>query len=267
MRRSTTPSSTATGTWPNTCRRWPRSSSRRGSRSRIRHCGGSCLPTAGSDVPWHDQTPEERAATRTPRGPWWGAPSKQTIDLATALFPALLHERLDEIGIDFGVVYPSLGLVFLHAADDSFRRGACRALNRCNAETSPPVADRLTPVAAIPMHTPEEAVAEFDYAVGQLGFKAVLVRRLRPAPVRGARGRGPGLSRYAFWLDQFGLDSAHDYDPVWVTGPGARGVDRLPLRLHRHDPYRSPTELRGQPPVDAGRRGSRRWPSPSSSAA
>ncbi len=95
-------------------------------------------PYGGTDVPWHDQTPEQRTATRTPRGPWWSAPARQTIDLATALFPALLYERLDEIGIDFGVVYPSLGLVFLHAADERFRRGACRALNRCNAETFAP---------------------------------------------------------------------------------------------------------------------------------
>src|SRR5580700_2067778 len=49
-------------------------------------------PYGGTDVPWHDQTPVERAATRTPRGPWWSAPSARTIDLATALFPELLHE-------------------------------------------------------------------------------------------------------------------------------------------------------------------------------
>jgi hypothetical protein len=92
-------------------------------------------PDGGTDKTWHEQTPEERAATRTPRGPWWSAPARQTIDLATALYPELLYERLDEIGIDFGVVYPSLGLVFLHTADDQYRRGACRALNRANAET------------------------------------------------------------------------------------------------------------------------------------
>src|ERR1700723_1428818 len=75
-------------------------------------------PYGGTDAPWHEQTVEERAATRTPRGPWWSAPAKQTIDLATALFPELLYQRLDELGLDFGVVYPSLGLVFLHTADD-----------------------------------------------------------------------------------------------------------------------------------------------------
>src|ERR1700689_253269 len=82
----------------------------------------------GTDVTWHDQTREERVATRTPRGPWWSSPARQTIDLATALFPELLYERLDDLGLDFGVVYPSLGLVFLQSADDRYRRGTCRAL-------------------------------------------------------------------------------------------------------------------------------------------
>jgi predicted TIM-barrel fold metal-dependent hydrolase len=198
-------------------------------------------PYSGSDVPWHDQTPEERAVTRTPRGPWWSAPARQTVDLATALFPALLHERLDEIGIDFGVVYPSLGLVFLHASDERFRRGACRALNRCNAELFDPLSDRLTAVAAIPMHTPEEAVAELEYAVHHLGFKAVLCAGYVQRPIGALSGHDPELSRYAYWLDQFGIDSAHDYDPVWAT---ARDLG-VSIAFHSGfigmTPFRSPT--------------------------
>jgi len=172
-------------------------------------------PYGGTDRSWHEQTPEERAATRTPRGPWWSSPARRTIDLATALFPELLYERLDEIGIDFGVVYPSLGLNFLHTADERYRRRTCRALNRANAETFAPLSDRLTPVAAIPMHTPEEAVAELDHAVTELGFKAVLCAGYVQRPFDALSGKDPEVSRYAFWLDQFGIDSAYDYDPVW----------------------------------------------------
>src|SRR5580704_9709937 len=170
----------------------------------------------GADTPWHEQTPDERAATRTPRGPWWSSPARQTIDLATALFPELLYERLDELGLDFGVVYPSLGLVFLHTADDRYRRGPCRALNRANAETFAPLSDRLAPVAAIPMHTPEEAVAELDYAVTTLGFKAVLCAGYVQRPFAALADKDPTVSDYAFWLDQFGIDSSYDYDPVWA---------------------------------------------------
>jgi predicted TIM-barrel fold metal-dependent hydrolase len=173
-------------------------------------------PYGGTDKTWHEQTPEERAATRTPRGPWWSSPAKQTIDLATALFPELLYERLDELGLDFSVVYPSLGLVFLHTPDDQYRRGTCRALNRSNAETFAPFADRLAPVAAIPMHTPEEAVAELDYAVNVLGFKSVLCAGYVQRPFDALADKDPEVARYAFWLDQFGLDSKYDYDPVWA---------------------------------------------------
>ena len=173
-------------------------------------------PYGGTDTPWHDQTPEQRAATRTPRGPWWSSPAARTIDLATALFPELLYERLDEMGIDFSVVYPSLGLVFLHTPDERYRRRTCRALNRANAHTFAPLADRLAPVAAIPMHTPEEAVAELDYAVNELGFKAVLCAGYVQRPFAALAGKDPEVSRYAYWLDQYGIDSAYDYDPVWA---------------------------------------------------
>lgn len=193
-------------------------------------------PHAGTDRTWHEQTPAERAATRTPRGPWWSSPAKRTIDLATALFPELLYERLDDLGIDFGVVYPSLGLVFLHTPDEHYRRGTCRALNRANAEAFASLGDRLTPVAAIPMHTPDEAVAELDYAVTTLGFKAALCAGYvqRPFDV-------PGSSPYAFWLDQFGIDSAYDYDPVWAK------AEELGVSIAFHSgfigmtPYRSPS--------------------------
>jgi predicted TIM-barrel fold metal-dependent hydrolase len=169
-----------------------------------------------TDRTWHEQSADERAATRTPRGPWWGSPARQTVDLATALFPELLYERLDELGIDFGVIYPSLGLLFLHDPDERYRRGMCRALNRANAATFAPLADRLTPVAAIPMHTPDEAIAELEFAVAELGFRAVLCAGYVQRPFAALADKDPEVSRYAFWLDQFGVDSDFDYDPVWA---------------------------------------------------
>jgi predicted TIM-barrel fold metal-dependent hydrolase len=104
-----------------------------------------------------------------------------------------------------------------------------------------PLADRLTPVAAIPMHTPEEAVAELEYAVSGLGFKAVLCAGYVQRPFDALAGKDPELSRYAFWLDQFGMDSAYDYDPVWAR------AQELGVSIAFHSgfigmtPYRSPT--------------------------
>jgi hypothetical protein len=50
---------------------------------------------------------EERRRRRISQEAFWGHPSKNTKDLATALFPRLLAERLDEIGLDFAIIYPT----------------------------------------------------------------------------------------------------------------------------------------------------------------
>ena len=36
-------------------------------------------------------------------------------------------------------------------------------------------ADRMVPVAVIPMHTPQEAIEELEYAVQTIGLKAVMM--------------------------------------------------------------------------------------------
>jgi predicted TIM-barrel fold metal-dependent hydrolase len=154
-------------------------------------------------------------ATRRAQGmmriPWWGLPAENTEDRATAMFPRLLHERLGAIGIDYAVIYPTYGLMALSAEPDEVRQAACRAFNRYHAEVFEGLGARLAPVALVPMHTPEEALAELDHAVGTLGYRAVLLAGhvLRPLP-------GENVPRGARWLDTFGAESAHDYDPVWA---------------------------------------------------
>lgn len=156
-------------------------------------------------------TSEQRRELGLMRIPWWGLPTRNTRDRATAMLPRLLHERMDELGFDFAVVYPTYGLMAMSAEPGELRQAVCRAFNRYHAEVFEEVRDRLTPVAVIPMHTPEEALAELDHAVGELGFRAVLIagHALRPLP-------GESHSRMARWLDTFGPESPHDYDPVWA---------------------------------------------------
>ena len=156
-------------------------------------------------------TPDQRRTIGLPRLPWWGLPARNTLDRATAMLPRLLHERLDELGIDFAVLYPTYGLFALAIPEDEVRQAACRAFNRYLAGVFQGLGDRLTPVALIPMHTPAEAVAELDHAVGELGLKAaVLAGHVhRPLPFEGA-------PRGARWVDTFGPDSPYDYDPVWA---------------------------------------------------
>jgi predicted TIM-barrel fold metal-dependent hydrolase len=158
----------------------------------------------------------EIRAERIPSGPWWALPAQNTLDVATATFPRLLRERLDQFGIDFAVVYPTVSLGLIHSLDDDLRPRACRAVNRYHADAFRDLGDRITPVAVIPMQTPDEALAELDHAVGQLGMKAVMVASYAQRPVDAACARDPELLRHAFWLDFFGIDSEYDYDPVWA---------------------------------------------------
>ncbi len=57
---------------------------------------------------------DERRARRSAQQAWWSFPTANTIDGATALFPRLLYERLDELGMDYAVLYPTgaLGIAF-----------------------------------------------------------------------------------------------------------------------------------------------------------
>ena len=63
------------------------------------------------------------------RIPWWGIPTRNTLDRATAMLPRLLYERLDQIGIDVAIAYPTYGLTAIHLTDDELRPALSRAFN------------------------------------------------------------------------------------------------------------------------------------------
>jgi predicted TIM-barrel fold metal-dependent hydrolase len=162
---------------------------------------------------WNRMTWAQRQAEREPRSHWWVHPTKNTLDRATSSLPKLLYQRLDEMGIDFTVIYPSIGLFALHQGEDELRRALCRAYNRMVAEIYGEYPDRMTPVAAIPMHTPGEAQEELDYSVGRLGMKAILMAGHVRRPY--ANVQPPEPNSRSFWLDTIALDSDYDYEPVW----------------------------------------------------
>lgn len=165
---------------------------------------------------WYDQSPEQRRDHRTMRPPWWALPASNTLDRATAMFPRLLSERLDDMGLDFTVVYPTLGMIPAHLEDEELRRIGCRAFNAFHADLFREFADRMTPVAVIPMHTPQEAIDELEHAVGNLGMKAIVLASYVRRPIPAIARTAPATARAAMWLDTFALDSEHDYDPVWA---------------------------------------------------
>jgi predicted TIM-barrel fold metal-dependent hydrolase len=170
--------------------------------------------------PWSRLSWEERRASWATRPSWWSLPAANSLDRATSHIPKLMYERLDDLGIDFAVLYGSRTLTTTAIQDDEVRQVACRALNAFNAEVYAPYADRMTPAAHIPMNTPEEAIAELDHAVGELGLKAIMINGLVHRPIGGEAGpRDPKLPTWGSgsgeWLDCLSLDSPYDYDPFW----------------------------------------------------
>jgi predicted TIM-barrel fold metal-dependent hydrolase len=176
-------------------------------------------------------TGEGSSAEGIPRGPWW--PSSTDADYqATVMIPALLAERMEEIGVDFTILYPSLGLGLCTIPEAETRIPAVRALNAMLAELCHAQRAWLTPAAVIPMHTPAEAIDELRN-VHALGLKAAMI----PPAVARPLAAYPELFPRLCHADRFGIDSAHDYDPVWrcfeelgiaVTVHGAVGLRCLP---------------------------------------
>ena len=159
---------------------------------------------------------DQRLDARRPQQSWWSFPTRKTLDRATAMLPRLLHERLDELGMDFCVLYPTTGLAVPFIGNDELRRATCRAFNTFAAEQFAPYTDRMTPAAVVPMNTPAEAIEELEHVAKTLKLKVVVMASVIKRPIPATARRSPELARYATWLDMFGIDSAYDYDPVWA---------------------------------------------------
>ena len=127
----------------------------------------------------------ERRRKRIGQEAFWSSPSENVLDRATAMLPRLMYERLDDLGIDLAVIYPTAGLPYHRIQDTDVRRATCRAYNVFTADQFRPFADRILPAAIIPMYSPEEAIAELEYATRQLGYRVAMVGGLmrRPVPV------------------------------------------------------------------------------------
>ena len=156
----------------------------------------------------------ERRRRRVGQEAFWGSPSANVLDRATAMLPKLLYERLDDLGIDFCVVYPTAGLGYHRMEDTRMRRAICRAYNVFTAEQFKGLSDRVIPAAIIPMYTPEEAIEELEFTTKELGYKVAMVGGMMRRRVRALEEEHPEAAKAVQWYDVVGLDSEHDYDPV-----------------------------------------------------
>jgi predicted TIM-barrel fold metal-dependent hydrolase len=189
-------------------------------REEFRRIGGEAaveaLALASQRVPNSlKMTVAERSRKRVGQESFWSSPSENVLDRATAMLPRLMYERLDDLGIDFSVVYPTAGLSYHRMQDTRLRRAICRAYNVFAADQFRGLGDRVIPAAIIPMYTPEEAIEELEFAVTQLGYKVAMIGGLMRRRVPALEEEQPEASKHVEWYDVVGLDSPYDYDPVW----------------------------------------------------
>src|SRR5258706_951935 len=106
-----------------------------------------------------------------------------------------------------------------------------------NAEICGQSRHRMAPAAAIPMHTPDEAIEELENAA-RIGLKVAMIPPGVARPIPALEREHPSAFPYAAYFDNYGLDSFFDYDPLWrkfidlkiaVTSHGGVGLRYLPL--------------------------------------
>ena len=103
-------------------------------REEFRRIGGDAaveaLAMASARIPNSlSMSVTERRRRRIGQEAFWFLPTKNTLDRATAMMPRLLYERLDDLGLDFSVIYPTAGLGYYRLPPDKLRRALCRAYN------------------------------------------------------------------------------------------------------------------------------------------
>jgi predicted TIM-barrel fold metal-dependent hydrolase len=185
-------------------------------------------------TPWA-ATDDERAHVWMTQNNLWGHPTKNTLDRATATIPGLYARRMDDLGIDFSILYPSGGLALPGLPDPDRREAIVRAYNRWVMELCAPHPTRMLPAAVIPMETPDEAIRHLRYAVEEIGHRVVCLQGYALRPIPAVEEVAPGTAGLAGRVDYFGLDSPYDYDAVWQAC----------LDLKVAPTFHSPTGLRG----------------------
>src|SRR5439155_5800113 len=175
-------------------------------REEFRRIGGDtavqALDMASARIPRSLSMPlAERRHRKIGQEAFWFLPTKNTYDRATAMLPRLMYERLDELGLDFSVIYPTAGLGYYRLPDDRLRRALCRAYNTFTAEQFRPYNDRIIPAAIIPMYTPEEAIEELEFASKQLGLKVIMMGRLIRRPIPALVEQHPEAAKFVEWYD------------------------------------------------------------------
>ena len=100
---------------------------------------------------------------------------------------------LDEWGVDAGVVFPTIGILWDKEDDPELAMAWARAYNNWQWDFASPARDRILPIAQVPLYDVDLARTELARCL-DLGFKGMF---LAPEPVNGKRPSHP------------------DFDPLW----------------------------------------------------
>ncbi len=109
------------------------------------------------------------------------------------LFNRVRLAHMDREGIDHQVIYGSMALSFNSLLDPELAVALCRAYNDYIYEDCRSAADRLHPVAALPLQDPAEAVREMRRCVEELGMPGATFAPNLPQPHPQAPDRFPEI--------------------------------------------------------------------------
>lgn len=109
------------------------------------------------------------------------------------LFNRVRLEHMDREGIDHQVIYGSITLAFNSLIDSELAVALCRAYNDYIHEDTASHADRLHPVAVLPLQDPQAAISEMRRCVTELGMAGVCLPPNVPQPHPAAPDRFPDI--------------------------------------------------------------------------
>jgi len=135
---------------------------------------------------------------------------------------------LEDVGIDWAVLYPTKALAYGKIVSLDYAVAACKAYNDWLSDTYLKFNPRFKGMAIIPMQDPEEAVKELTRAVEDLGMMGAMMPSNGLAQPLGAKTYWPiykeanrlgcCLAVHGGAHDRFGLDQMNMYVPVHALG-------------------------------------------------
>ena len=127
--------------------------------------------------------------------------------------PDLRIAAMDNVGIDYQALSPN-PLTYFHFIDESDAVKFCRIHNDALANMTAPYSDRLGAFAAVPMQNVDQAIAETERAVTELGFLGPYIGTDFGMPLN-----DPALDRFYEKLSDLNVPLFVHPAPANIDGP------------------------------------------------